>query len=117
MAQTVYSEVATVTDSVYKDIDESGTTDQSVIDLVNESAAQASSEIEAEFIYLISDTVPFSTPFPDWFVELANELTVGHFWNKQNGDKTILEHAQKAIHNARQKRFDQPATSIRGNVI
>lgn len=116
MVQTIYSEVAAVTDSVYKEIDESGTTDQSVIDLVNESATQASSEIEAQFVFLISDTVPFVSP-PDWFVELANELTVGHFWNKQNGDKTILEHAREAIKESRNLRFNQPPAITRGNAF
>ena len=116
MAQTVYSEVASVTDSVYKEIDESGTTDQSVIDTVNESAGQASSEIEGEFVFLISDTVPFTTPFPDWFIELANALTVGYFWQKQNGDTTSIENARQAIQQAREKRFNQAPAITRGNL-
>jgi len=115
MVQTIYAEVATVTDSVYKAIDESGTTDQSVIDTVNESATQASSELEAEFIYLISDTIPFTTPFPDWFVELANKLTEANFWQKQNGSDSMLKTVRTQIQAQRQRRFEQVPTLIRGN--
>jgi hypothetical protein len=114
MAQTIYADVATVTDDVYDAIDESGTTDASVIAHVNESAKQASGELEAEFIYLISDTVPFTTPFPDWFRELANKLTEAYFWNKQNGDTKMLEAMEKRIQRERNLRFNQVQTIIRG---
>lgn len=113
--QTIYSEVTAVTDSVYLAIDERGTTDQSVIDFVQQSARQASGELESDFLFLISDTVPFTSP-PDWFVELANKLTEAYFWEKQNGSTQMIEEVQKKIDQERERRFGQAPAITRGDV-
>lgn len=113
MTQTNYADSATTTGAVYRAIHEESTTDTTVIDSVEESSLQASGELETAFIFLISDTVPFVNP-PDWFTQLANELTEAYFWEKQNGNTQMLEQVQKKIDNTRVLRYGQVPTIVRG---
>ena len=73
-------------------------------------------ELESEFVYLISDTIPFSSP-PDWFVQLANKLTEAYFWEKQNGNSDMVKATQEKIKMERLKRYGQVQAITRGNVF
>lgn len=68
-------------DKVKEDINEVGTTDTEILDLINRSDEDASEELESVFISVV-DT---SQTLPDFFVQLATELTTAYFWVKSNG--------------------------------
>ena len=69
------------TDKVKQDIGEVGTTDTEILNLISRSNEDASEELETLFIGLV-DT---SQTLPDYFVQLATELTTAYFWVKSNG--------------------------------
>lgn len=69
------------TDKVKEDINEVGTSDAEILALISRSNEDASEELESVFIGLV-DT---SAALPDFFVQLATELTTAYFWVKSNG--------------------------------
>lgn len=107
MGQTLYSRLT----EVLKAIDEVGTTDQSVLDMVDQSRKQSSSKLEGDFVFLLSDTIPFVN-VPEWFVNLDNRLSESIFWQKQNGDTKMYDSVVEEIDDTREKRYNQvPAVS------
>jgi len=69
------------TDKVKEDINEVGTSDTEILALISRSDEDASEELESVFFRLV-DT---SGTLPDFFVQLATELTTAYFWVKSNG--------------------------------
>ena len=66
---------------VKEDINEVGTADAEILALISRSNEDASEELESVFIGVV-DT---SETLPDFFVQLATELTTAYFWVKSNG--------------------------------
>jgi len=66
---------------VKEDIDEVGTTDTSILNLISRSNEDASEELRSVFL----DLIDFTITLPDFYVQLATELTTSYFWVKSNG--------------------------------
>lgn len=113
MAQKIYADIQHIKEA----INEVGTTDQSVIDTLEQAAKRASAQIESEFVFLVSDEVPFDDPVPEFLEELANQLTEAYFWELQNGNKDLVETALLRIKEQRDRRFNQVPSIIRGNPV
>lgn len=72
------------TDKVKEDINEVGTTDAEILALISRSDEDASEELESVFFGLVDTSVAVAN-LPDFFVQLATELTTAYFWVKSNG--------------------------------
>ncbi len=92
------------TDKVKEDINEVGTTDAEILALISRSNEDASEELESVFLGLV-DT---SGTLPDFFVQLATELTTAYFWVKSNGTDEAKNQREEVRAKAREtliKRF------------
>lgn len=83
-----------------QDIDEVGTTDTNITDLVTRSNENASSELESLFF----GNVDFSqgvNALPSWFRELAIELQTSYFWVMSNNTEEAKTHREEVREKAR----------------
>lgn len=90
-------------DRMKQDIDQVGTTNTEILNLITRSNEDASSRLEAIFL----DNVDFND-LPGWFVDLATRLAVKIYWDKSNGTPESSEKIEEIIEEAEQiliKRF------------
>jgi len=91
---------------------------------ITEFAEKAIADINDELFYVF-DTVDFplteakftDADFPaeafKALRKIANDLTIGYFWQDTNADNTVLDAAVKRLENYREKLFHQPpATTL-----
>jgi len=86
-----------------QDINQVGTADQEIIDLITRSNEDASSRLEAIFL----NNVDFDN-LPGWFVDLATRLAVKIYWDKSNGTTDSSEKIKEIVEESKQiliKRF------------
>lgn len=92
-----------------QDIDEVGTTDQNILDLVTRSNEDASLELESIFNGLIPfHLIETAEELEPWFRQLAIELQVSYFWVKSNNTpeaKTQREEVREKADKILIKRF------------
>lgn len=96
----------------FEAIDEVGTSDQNIIDLVTLSNENASSELESLFEGNVDFTVLVSE-LPDWFRQLAVELQIAYFWvmsNNTDEAKTHREEVRTKANITLEKRFKPSLT-------
>jgi len=96
-----------------QDIDEVGTSDTNILNLVTRSNENASSELETLFEGNIDFTVQVSE-LPTWFRELAIELQTSYFWVMSNNTEEAKTHREEVREKARMslvKKF-KPALSV-----
>lgn len=92
---------------VKKDIGETGTSNNLVLDLISRSNEDASSELESLFEGNV-DTAVSVEDLPLWFIQLATELTSSYYWVKENSTeeaKTQREEVREKAKLTLEKRF------------
>ena len=88
-------------DRMKQDINQVGTTDTEILNLITRSNEDSSSRLNGIFLGNVDfddlDSVP-------WFVDLATRLAVKIYWDKSNGTpessekiKEVLEEAERAL--------------------
>lgn len=99
-------------DRCKEDIDEVGTDNENILDLITRANENASSELENLFNGNIDFSVAVSE-LPTWFRQLAIELQTSYFWVMSNNTeeaKTHREEVRVKARSALEKRF-KPAFS------
>lgn len=86
-------------DRMKQDINQVGTTDTEILNLVARSNEDASSRLNAIFLGNVDfddlDSVP-------WFVDLATRLAVKIYWDKSNGTPESSEKVKEVVEEAKQ---------------
>ncbi len=92
-------------DRMKQDIDQVGTADTEILNLITRSNEDSSSRLEAIFLGNVDFNDLDSVP---WFVDLATRLAVKIYWDKSNGTPESSEKIKEIIEEAKQiliKRF------------
>lgn len=90
-------------DRMKEDVNQVGTTDTEILNLITRSNEDASSRLNAIFL----DNVDFND-LPGWFVDLATRLAVKIYWDKSNGTPESSEKIKEIVEESKQiliKRF------------
>jgi len=87
-------------DRMKQDIDQVGTTDTEILNLITRANEDASSRLNGIF----GDNIVDYNNLEGWFVDLVTRLAVKIYWDKSNGTpessekiKEILEEAKQAL--------------------
>ncbi len=100
---------------VEQDIDEVGTTNQNILDLIKRSNEDASSEMQSVFEGNVDFTGNLPDDLPDFFRQLVIELQTAYFWVKSNNDEaanTIIEGVRAKAKLTLEKRFAPALSTI-----
>lgn len=92
-------------DRMKQDINQVGTSDTEILNLITRSNEDASSRLNGIFLGNVDFTDLDSVP---WFVDLATRLAVKIYWDKSNGTPESSEKIEEVIveaNNALVKRF------------
>jgi len=88
-------------DRIKQDINQVGTTDTEILNLITRSNEDASSRLNGIFLGNVDFNDLDSVP---WFVDLTTRLAVKIYWDKSNGTpessekiKEVVEEAHKAL--------------------